>query len=238
MARHPGVNPRRLGILGHSEGGLLGLKIAEARPQQVTALFNFGVQSRSMGEVLRFQYIERHARLLAIADANFDGALDLNEMRAFAERTSPSLFEVFRLADVDRDARLTEGEWRFYWSNELQVFLRQVWDETLPWSGNVPRAWFRQYLQEGAYFDRQTVFCDRTTVFHGELDDQTPYDDALSLKAICDLRRQPLRVYSYGSLGHGFSSRRGFRFWQNTLAPIDPRVATDLSREAAQRLLR
>lgn len=238
MSRHPAVNSRRMALFGHSEGGLLALKIAEQRPQQVTTIFNFSVQSRGMSEILRYQYVERNMRLFAIADANFDGALDLNEMRGFADRTSISFFDIFRMADIDRDGRLSEGEWRFYWTNELSILMRQVRDDTVPWTAQIPRLWFRQYILEGGYLDRQAVFCDRTVIFHGELDDQTPYEDAVSLKTLCDLRRQPLRMYTYGALGHGFSPRRGFRFWQNTLAPIDARVTQDLTREVSARLAR
>lgn len=236
LLRHPRIQFSRVALLGHGDGALIAVQVAEQRSRQVSALIYLAPMSRSLNDTLRFQYIERNHRLFMVADANFDGFLDQLEMRVFSERTSPALLDIFIAADRNLNGRLSEGEWRSYWNTEMRAFLRLVWDDQIAWPHFISRHWYRQVLQSGDWLERHSRFCQRLIVFHGEVDDLISLEDSSRLVMTCDALRSPVRFFTYDSLGFGFSPRIGFRTWFNTSGPISNRVLSDLARELERRL--
>ncbi|MGE3680595.1 MAG: alpha/beta hydrolase family protein [Bdellovibrionales bacterium] len=85
---------------------------------------------------------------------------------------------------------------------------------------------------------KRTQFCGKSRVFHGEVDVQTPFEDALELRDRCKIRGTPLRSFHpYPELGHAFSPRVGYRGWKDTQGPMDSRVQEDIATAAKIDLL-
>ena len=57
LAKQPGIDPKRVGILGHSEGGLIGPMVAAKHPEEVAFLVMLAGPSLSGAAVLRAQQI-------------------------------------------------------------------------------------------------------------------------------------------------------------------------------------
>jgi pimeloyl-ACP methyl ester carboxylesterase len=93
--------------------------------------------------------------------------------------------------------------------------------ETLAPDGK-PITWYRQYLAAPANSERLKQVIAKKFVFQGELDPQTPIDEA---DKFVSAGVKDLTIFRYPNLGHGFSPDKNGK---PTLGPIDQRVLTDL----------
>lgn len=85
-----------------------------------------------------------------------------------------------------------------------------------------PIAWYRQYLAAPANSERLKKVSAKKFVFQGELDPQTPIDEA---NKFASAGVKDITIFRYANLGHGFSPDKNGK---PTLGPIDEKVLADL----------
>jgi pimeloyl-ACP methyl ester carboxylesterase len=240
------IDSKRLGILGHSEGTTIAIKVAESRPD-VHAIFMMALYTRSPAEMQYYQDVSASMRIFYLLDHNQNGYVEKSEYRPFSEETDwPFLSEtgkhlnweeILTLFEATNEGKISEQRWRFKLESDHRRDISLIMSDTSPWPGNVSRAWYREYLKEGKYLDRHSAFCERLHVFHGEADVLSPFEDAMELKTVCDQKKKPLASFhDYPDLGHCFSRRNGLRNWRDTYGPIEQNVLVDLA-TTAQRAL-
>lgn len=231
----PEVDANRVSLLGHSEGTILALKVAENRPA-AHSLFLLGLFTRGFDDLLYHQTVTSNMRIMTLIDVNKDGYLDENEVTIFhqeAPQNIPDWNTLLEIMDITKDGYISHSEQRFYFEQASRDFLKAVHDEKSPWAGTIPRAWFSQYIAEGSFTQRFAVFCSKIHVFHGEADAQTPFEDALELRQTCLDSGSPLNSFSsFRDSGHGFSPRIGLRGWKNTIGPMDANVLKQIGEVA------
>lgn len=169
----------QIGILGHSEGGVLALKIAE-KERNLRALYLIGTMIRPFAEIVRYQMVDVPLRGF---DATATGATPASreKFRAQAEESLAAFLREFTSASPQVGSSAGDP---------------------------VPAAWYRDYLAEkDGYFQRLLPFCARINLFHGTEDRQTPVQDAIALHGECTRRGTPLAGnFVYEGLGHGLSA--------------------------------
>ena len=246
----PEIDPSRVSVLGHSEGTALAMKIVEERPE-VRSLLMLGLWTRNFEQIGYYQGVINLMRLFEVMDADQDGYLTREEVlpfiadsqgqiqawddQTFEGRLLPGIRSVF---DATGDGRVSEQEWRYVFEQQHKYGELQIHDPSMPWRSLKPRSWAAQYEAEGDYLPRHIQFCAKIHVFHGEIDIQTPFEDALELRDSCQDRGTPLASFhSYPGEGHAFSPRTGLKGWRDTIGPMDPQLQRDIAEAAARDLL-
>ena len=73
-------------------------------------------------------------------------------------------------------------------------------------------------------------------VYQGEIDIQTPVEDAFELQEHCKSLGKDIEVFhTYPDLGHGFSPNVGISKWRKTVGPIEDRVVQDIADDLLKR---
>lgn len=223
----PEIDRNKISVLGHSEGTILALKVAEGRPQ-THALLLLGLFTRGFEELSYYQSVVANLRIMGLMSGSGDGYLDAQEVSAFhkiAANEIPDWSGMLSAMDFTKDGKISLSEQQFYFEQAARDFLKSISDIQSPWGLSMPRDWFRQYLSEGAFLQRFTAFCQKINVIHGEADMQTPFADALELQVACLESKHPLQSFSsFPDLGHGFSPRISLKGWKDTIGPIDVSV--------------
>lgn len=239
LAAYPGIDKDRLGILGHSEGTLLALKVAERRPDLVKQIFALGLLARSWTDLFFYQGVTQPIRQFAVMDLDGNGQLSQEEFTA-ALTAEPSLAQAFgtwpqfvQTFDRTGDGQVTDQEFRYFLETQIKLFFHLIQDPTQKWDDRYSRDFYAQYIAEGAYLERFSALCSKLHLFQGEVDIQTPFEDALELNDTCSARGAPLASFdTFPGDGHGFSPRVGYRLIRDTIGPIDARVPERLKIQA------
>ncbi len=239
LATQPQIDSTRVSVLGHSEGTILALKLMERRAPAVNGLFMMGLLTRSMRDIFIYQGLQNPLRYFYALDADGDGYLTEAEYNT-AATADPILgyimggWKNFKGIDLTGDGRVSLQEHAYALEKNTRDFFALLNDQAKPWpEKSIPREWFQQYVAEGPYLSRQLPYCAKIHLFQGEIDIQTPFEDALELNESCAKSGTPLASFiSYPELGHGFSPRVGYKKVRDTIGPIAPKLALDIAEQA------
>lgn len=235
----PQINPKQIGLLGHSEGTILALKIVEQHPQ-VKALFLLSVFNHSLKEIMPMQMVYQPLRLFNLLNTTQDDTLTASQYQAFAKKAGKHFLAVNqdwnqfyqKYTQLHRLRKIIKAEYIYTNEQAWLKFQKNVTDKDSPWNlppPHPPRIWFKEYFAESDYLARQVKFCQLTHVFQGEADPQAPFEDALRLRNRCAATGTPLASFShYPQLGHFFSPYIGYKKWHYTMGPMEATVTHDI----------
>ncbi|HSW69116.1 MAG TPA: prolyl oligopeptidase family serine peptidase [Gammaproteobacteria bacterium] len=249
------VDNTKISLLGHSEGTILALTVANKRPS-VKSLFLLGMMTRSMKDSIQFQFVGGKLRNFNLYDTHQDGMVTKQEYNYFASQADE--YDKKFPNQASSQFLQTNGDWddfyktytqlnnvnkisiqEFNYTNE-QIFknLNHIMnDRSQPWPLNEPRDWFIQYFKMDAFLKHELPLCSKMHVFQGEVDPQTLFEDALEIRNTCLTNQTPLASFkSYPGLTHGFSHYTGYKGWRYTIGPIDPQVVSDVTDEIVKNL--
>ena len=135
--------------------------------------------------------------------------------------------------DVVNLGKISEQEWSYAFEEKHRELIEKIYGSG-DWKSYEPRDWFKQYFADGSYLPRHIQYCSKIHLFQGEIDVQTPFEDALELRSTCMSKGTPLASFNgIPDVGHGFSPRKGLRNWRDTVGPMEPDVPIKIAEEAA-----
>ena len=242
----PLVDPRRIAIFGHSEGTFLAIKTMEKRTDQVRSLFLLGMITSTPKEIFHAQFTTDNVRIFNLVNAGQTGTLTQEEYDNFAAQAGPVFTEIYGTwqsfynanSQLARPGQITEQEFNYTNKQIWKQLVEAAYDDSKPWKMTEPRAWLREYLAEGSYLPREMPFCSKIHVFQGEVDQDTPFEDALTLRNSCNAAHTPLASFNnYPNLEHALSPYIGYKNWQDTMGPMDPQGTADIVNAITKDLL-
>jgi len=249
------VDSTKISVLGHSEGTILALHLAEQRPS-IKSLLLLGMITRSMKDTIQFQFVTKKLRDFNLYNTNQDGVLTKKEYNNFAtqailydkkypQQASSNFLKINPTWDIyykiysqlNTPNKISIQEFNFVNEQAFKSLIELIHDSSQPWMLNEPRDWFAQYFQEAPFLKRELIFCKKMHVFQGQVDPQSLFEDALEIRSACQGHKTPLASFnSYPGLTHGFSHYTGYKKWRYTMGPIDPQVVSDVTLEAVKDL--
>ena len=144
-------------------------------------------------------------RWFFLMDANRDGYVSESEWKAFLASAKGIEIPTWDIAigklDRTRDNRVSEQEFRYHFEGEFRYYSDLIWNEQLPWPLSVPRKWFQERELAGALLSRLIPLGEKIHLFQGELDVQTPFEDALELKDACASNEHALASFQLPRIG-------------------------------------
>lgn len=196
------INPKQIGLIGHSEGGLIAPMVASKSSDVAFIVLLAGPGIRG-DEILKLQ-----GALIARAGGASEKLINANaELQAIS----------FRIVAEEKDnalarTRLIEESKKFYakFSNEerKEMGLPELTDAQIASSANILlSSWFRYFL---SYDPRPTLKNVKIPVLalNGEKDLQVPYKENLSEieKALKEAGNKDFEIKSFSNLNHLFQT--------------------------------
>jgi len=214
----PNVDPKRIYLLGHSEGTQVAVDCA-ALDSRVKGIILLGYMGADMETVLDWQFYKRDIEFFVATDvdANKDG---------FVDRTEAAKWPDFVWAWKDDQQKISYAE--------IEAVLRA--DPTLK---TIFNKMANSPLYSNGIFNRgeinsKTVSLQQDVfVFNGALDMQTPAREALKLEALCkEKHKKNCEISIIPGVGHGFSAPKpplSQQVVNLTVGPIDLKFQKILS---------
>jgi uncharacterized protein len=207
----PNVDPRRIYVLGHSQGTQVAVDYAASDPS-VAGLILLGYSGDDMATLVDWQFFRRTLETLVLTDvdADHDGVVTRQEAARWSDLTLPfdPQHEQLTYAEIERGLRSEP---------HLTAMAQSMADWPLYVAGIYAR---------GPLYEKTAALPLPLYVFTGALDVWTPPRDALRLLAACAVAgKTDCDVHILPGLGHGFSPPMGARhqpLLDSSFGPADP----------------
>jgi pimeloyl-ACP methyl ester carboxylesterase len=220
----PCVDANRISVLGHSEGTQVAVDLATQKPSTIASLILVGFAGENMATTIEWQFYRRQidSWLKPDVDRDHDEFIPLQEALAWLD---------FLWDWKPGQVQLSFGEIESALRDNMnlktsydQLMAAKIWKDVL----------HREPIYKEAARLTQNIF-----VFTGEVDVQTPPEEALKLQAECAQQMKVnCEVTIVHGLGHAMSAPRAPRrqkLIDATLGPVD-RSFLRLLTETALRL--
>jgi fermentation-respiration switch protein FrsA (DUF1100 family) len=252
MLKNPKIDPRRVIMLGHSEGTLnVSSLVTSPAGQAVAGVVLMGVQGYDIKTLLNYQVVDRTLQYAKDSDLNHDGKLSYEEFRAAYQPVAAPL----RLLDpqmlyqeIDPTDALKvklqksldkNGDNLLDIDNELQPFLKSLTEKfplvNLPGFGPGAVSFLQDWQQSGSVMQVLPTFQKPVLLLNGEGDTQTPVQAAREVDAALTKTGNPdHKLITYPKLGHTFYPVNGL---VQPLGPLQEQVLKDLADWLGQRYL-
>ena len=217
------VDPRRIFILGHSEGTQVAVDFADQNPSFTRGLVLVGFAGENLATTVDWQLFKRPigAWLAPDVDTDHDGFISKQEVTTWPEFQwdwTPNQDKV-SFAEIEQAQRAD--------ANSQKRFQR----------ASTAKIWQGVFNRAPIYSEAASLPID-LFVFTGALDVQTRPEEALRLENECiALQKQNCEVSLVPGLGHGMSAPKGPRkqkFVDATLGPVDESFKAILGVTAAK----
>ncbi len=211
LRARPDVDPERIYLLGHSEGTQMAVDVA-AEEKELRGIILLGYAGVDIAETLDWQLFRRPIERLIKTDVDSQRRGYL--LKADAEKW-PEL--EFPWKPWQESATFAEVEAVLRADKKLQEVLTGLKGQAIYQDG---------VYHHGPIFEKTANLPQAIFAFTGELDVQTPSEDAVKLQMACaKVRKNNCKVEIVQGLGHGFSQPRPPRrqqFLDLTLGPVAP----------------
>jgi dienelactone hydrolase len=245
LIQQPEVDPKKITLIGHSEGTIIAPRVTIDNPTMVKNIVLMGIVAQNLSDILHFQNVDKPLLLVKqILDRDHDGILSLSEVAsklngvaqdAATKEAVNSLIEkenktgqyVWRPGlDVDKDGAVNIDK-------ELRPLLVNAFKSLAPFptgkctSLEPCRTWVKSVF---ALQPNLSVIGNLSStnilILNGENDSQTPVQQALLLQQrLTELNHPDHTLITYPGLGHAFSPSSQ---WSTALGPIQQNVLSDL----------
>jgi len=249
LMQQPEVDNNEITIIGHSEGTVIGPRIAIDHPE-VKNLVLLGSVAENLRDIFFFQLIDRRIQYLEVVDTDHNGLLSIEEVASTLENPlvhlspfppeillSPqSGFTVWNPGlDFNEDGLISLEE-------ELEPLLIQAFDflttftykerggVTIELAGQNPfdNPWVEEHFTLEPTMEIIGDVTANILIMQGEGDTQTPLDQAFLLEeSLANSNHPHHTVITYPGLGHSFFPLPAP--WIQPLGPIQENVLSDLA---------
>lgn len=222
----PCVDPRRISILGHSEGTQVAIDFATRNPSLVKTLILVGFAGENLAETVDWQLFRRPIDLWIAPDADEDGNGKISRDEA---KKWPEFRSLWQWEDGVNEVSFAEMEKQLRANPNLQQQSAKL-KASKVWEG----VYHRPPIYEQAVRLSQTLL-----VFTGEADVRTRPQEAIKLGEVCaQAGKSNCKVNILPGLCHAMSLPREPRrqpYLDETLGPVSDNFARML-KEAAEDL--
>jgi uncharacterized protein len=242
LMQQPEVDPKRITLIGHSEGTIIIPRVAVDNPTKIKNIVLMGVAAQNLRNIIYFQIAYQPLLFVKqIIDEDHDGALSISEV---ASRINDSAADATTKAAanslIDKDNKTGQYVWEPGLDADKDGILNIK--ELKPWLESNVLASFptgKCTSLEPCRIWLKSVFAlqpnlnvignlssNSILILNGENDSQTPIQQAFLLQQrLTELNHPDHTLITYPSLGHAFypSSQ-----WFTALGPIQPYVLADL----------
>ncbi len=224
LKHQPSVDPKRIYVLGHSEGTQIASDYAKRDPS-IAGYILLGYSGQNIGKILQWQMVQRPMDHFIKTDID-------PKHRDYVTKTDAVKWP--------SPIKLDDEEFIWPWKKDQDQLSYSEIEAYLKASTKIDTILGKARASPlyGAVFERPD-FYDETAktkapiyIFTGTLDLQTPQSEALALKAACDKAgKKNCYLHLIPDVGHGFSQPRGPRrhpLADLTVGPINHATLKDL----------
>jgi uncharacterized protein len=243
LMQQPEVDPKRITLIGHSEGTIIAPRVAIDNTTKVKNIVLMGVAAQNLRNIIYFQIAYQPLLFVKqIIDKDHDGALSLSEV---ASRINDSAADATTKAEanslIDKDNKTGQYVWEPGLDADKDGILN-IDKELKPWLESNVLASFptgKCTSLEPCRIWLKSVFAlqpnlnvignlssNSILILNGENDSLTPIQQAYLLQQrLTELNHPDHTLITYPGLGHSFSPSSP---WSTTFGPIQPYVLADL----------
>jgi hypothetical protein len=230
LKSQPGVDPKRIYILGHSEGTQIASDYAK-RDSSIAGYILLGYSGQNIHKILEWQLIKRPIEHFVMTDVDkkHRGSVTRKETAKWSKSLALDDTE-FKWPWKKNQSRLTYAEIETYLreSTHLDSILNQAKASAL----------YKEVYDRADFYNETAKISAPLYIYTGSLDLQTPPSEALALKKACDeAKKKDCSVHLIDGLGHGFSPPRGPRrhpLADLTVGPIHPKMVDEMKQLARE----
>jgi uncharacterized protein len=252
LVQQPEVDPKRISIIGHSEGTLYAPRIAIDNSTKVKNIILMGTVAQNFGDIVFYQYVNLPLRYATqVLDKNHTGSISIQQISKDPFRYSALLTNLLpssilltfsRTHDTKVISNALVNE---FGNNTIQVSHVSIDKQLKPLlikryenltASNPSKCnnvlgcpiWMRSMLRLIPTLSIIGNVSKSTGILllNGENDSQTPVQQAFLLQQrLTDVKHPDHTLITYPNLGHGFypSSQ-----WSSTFGPVPPYVLADI----------
>lgn len=230
LRNQPTVDPKRIYILGHSEGTQVASDYSK-RDSSIAGYILLGYSGQSIKKILEWQMVARPIEHFIMTD------VDRTHRGYVTKRDASKWPSPLILDDVEFKWPWKKNQRRLTYA-DLETYLR----ESSGIGGTLEKA--KASALYGEVYDRPDFHSETAKasaplfIYTGALDLQTPPSEAIALNEACNkLRKTDCSLTIIPGVGHGFSPPRGPRrhpLADLTVGPISESTVTELRELAAQ----
>jgi len=245
LIQQPEVDPKKITLIGHSEGTIIAPRVAIDNPTKVKNIVLMGTVAQNLSDILHFQDVDEPLLLAKqVLDRNHDGILSLSEVASWLNGSALDVATKEAANSlVEKDNKTGQYVWRpgldidkngaVNIDKELKPLLVKTFESLAPFptgkctSLEPCRTWVKSVF---ALQPNLSVIGNLSSVsillLNGENDSQTPVQQAFLLQQrLTEVNHPDHTLITYLDLGHAFylSSQ-----WSTALGPIQQNVLADL----------
>lgn len=244
LIQQPEVDPKKISIIGHSEGAIITTKIAVDNPTIVQNIVLMSVSAQSLIDILKYQMIENPiAYAHKVLDKDTNNELSISEIvndnflkyilltihypqQNDTQSVTQALGKLFENSIVNSGYSL-------HIENQIQPILVESFNNVSDSDRTecimyICPIWLDSHRNLTSAFNviGNVSSSINILLLHGENDAQIPLKQALMIKQILDdSKYSSHELKTYPNLGHVFYPSS---MWQTKIGPIAPRVLADL----------
>jgi pimeloyl-ACP methyl ester carboxylesterase len=187
----PDIDPRRVFVLGTSEGTVLAAEAASRQPKQLAGLILYGVMADAMPQT--FRYIMTEGGFLTYRkyfDTDEDGSISQAEFEADPRGYRARVFRgaTFSAFDRNGDGLFKADEMSGLTKPYLDAIASEDFEVLDAWARTAagvttPRGWFRDHFRHPALWTFLSRLDMPIAFFHGTADANTPVSSVRALEA-------------------------------------------------------
>jgi uncharacterized protein len=240
------VDPKKISIIGHSEGAIITTRIAVDNPKLVQNIVLMSVSAQNLIDILKFQMINNplsYAHTILDKDANGDVSIP----EIVHDNFLKYVLLTTHFPEQNDTESVTQSLVNLFYNNNITVdsedninIEKQIRPVLIASFKNISETdsvqctmyicpkWLESHRNLPSTFDAISNISSTINILllSGENDAQIPIKQALLIKQVLDGSGHPNReLKTYPNLGHVFFPSS---IWQTKVGPIDSNVLADL----------
>jgi len=219
VQQQPGIDPKRVFLIGASEGTLLAAEAASRAPDDVHGLILYAVVSNTLKDAMHYMAADgAFVSINQLFDTNKDGKVSKEELAADPRKTAAAGLNAatFEQLDADGDDFFTPADFRQLRKDLLDAIDAGKFETIYGWlkvtSGvSTPANWLEDHYAHPPMWSFLSPLTIPVGLFHGTADQLTPIADVKKLEERSKAAgKSNLQFHYFEGLDHSLGLGRYF----------------------------